>query len=311
MSGKLFVIGTGFDKSHGLDTLYEDFHQYLRLEYPEADEDTYIVPDFVLDHHGNEVFDTVEVVSYLLTLISRTEGECWSQFENTLGQLDFSQDFDNLPECFDRDGDRNLFHEAYNNENLAEQLWKCVPKIKELFNDWIRSIDISKAEIKKDFKELIDIRNDIFLSFNYTMTLEKIYHIENVCHIHGRIGEELIFGHGEESFTDEGNRVVRYVGSEDGLDKIHSALHKDTYAALEKHMPFFNSLTEEIYQIYVYGFSCGKVDELYLKEIIKRTAKENATWYFLKREDKSEKEKVLRELGFKGAVKDYDIRGTE
>ena len=36
-------------------------------------------------------------------------------------------------------------------------------------------------------------------------------------------------------------------------------------------MPFFNSLTEEICQIYVYGFSCGKVDELYLKEIIKRT----------------------------------------
>ena len=38
MSKKLFIIGTGFDKSHGLDTLYEDFHQYLRSEYPEADE---------------------------------------------------------------------------------------------------------------------------------------------------------------------------------------------------------------------------------------------------------------------------------
>ena len=40
MSKKLFIIGTGFDKSHGLDTLYEDFHQYLRSEYPEADVDT-------------------------------------------------------------------------------------------------------------------------------------------------------------------------------------------------------------------------------------------------------------------------------
>ena len=30
MRRKLFVIGTGFDKSHGLDTLYQDFYEYLK-----------------------------------------------------------------------------------------------------------------------------------------------------------------------------------------------------------------------------------------------------------------------------------------
>ena len=37
MRRKLFVIGTGFDKSHGLDTLYQDFYEYLKSEYSEAD----------------------------------------------------------------------------------------------------------------------------------------------------------------------------------------------------------------------------------------------------------------------------------
>lgn len=311
MSEKLFIIGTGFDKSHGLNTLYEDFHQYLKSDYPEANENTYVVPSYILDHHGNEVFDRIEVVSYLLTLISRTEGEYWSQFENTLGQLDFSQDFDNLPECFDRDGDRNLFHEAYNNENLAEQLSKCVPKIKDLFSDWISSIDISKAELKKDFIDLIDRKNDRFLTFNYTLTLEKVYEIDNVCHIHGKIGEELILGHGEKFISDEDDRAEMYIGSELGLRKIHSALRKNTYAALQKNKTFFDSLTQEICQIYVYGFSCGKADELYLKEIINRTSKNKVTWYFLAREDIDQKEKILRKLGYTGAVKEYYIHGTE
>ena len=40
---------------------------------------------------------------------------------------------------------------------------------------------------------------DVFLNFNYTETLEIVYQVkaEKVCHIHGKRGEELIFGHGE------------------------------------------------------------------------------------------------------------------
>ena len=73
----------------------------------------------------------------MLNLINRSEDQYWSSFESTLGKLDFSNEFEELPECYDRDGDRNLFHEAYNNEDLAEKLSKCVPKIKELFSEWI------------------------------------------------------------------------------------------------------------------------------------------------------------------------------
>ena len=37
---KLFIIGNGFDRAHRLlNTLYEDFHQYLVDNYPKASDE--------------------------------------------------------------------------------------------------------------------------------------------------------------------------------------------------------------------------------------------------------------------------------
>mgnify|MGYP003501408859 CR=1 FL=1 len=43
------------------------------------------------------------------------------------------------------------------------------------------------------FKLLINPKDDLFLNFNYTKTLENLYGCNNVCHIHGCIdnGEKL------------------------------------------------------------------------------------------------------------------------
>lgn len=310
MRRKLFVIGTGFDKSHGLDTLYQDFYEYLKSEYSEADEYNIVVPDATIDHHGNEIFDKNEVVGYLLNLINRSEDQYWSSFESTLGKLDFSNEFEELPECYDRDGDRNLFHEAYNNEDLAVKLSKCVPKIKELFSEWIKTIDISKAVPKKEFIEMVDEESDKFLSFNYTLTLEEVYNIKNVCHIHGVIGEELLIGHTSAPLFENG-QDGKYIGSEHGLEMIHNILRKDIEGALKKNIDFFEDLGENIHDIYVYGFSCGKEDEEYLRQIIEKTAKSDVTWYFLERENLSKKENILKNLGYKGKVKSYHIKGTD
>ena len=68
---------------------------------------------------------------------------------------------------------------------------------------------------------------------------------------------------------------------------------------------------ENIHDIYVYGFSCGKEDEEYLRQIIEKTAKSDVTWYFLERENLSKKENILKNLGYKGKVKSYHIKGTD
>ncbi len=46
---------------------------------------------------------------------------------------------------------------------------------------------------------MIDAENDYFVSFNYTLVLEKIYGAKNVCHVHGNTKNNIIMGHGNLS----------------------------------------------------------------------------------------------------------------
>ena len=75
----------------------------------------------------------------------------------------------------------------------------------------------------------------IFLTFNYTETLEVLYGIpeENVCHIHGKRGGET------ESFsrTCEKKRPRQFqvhIGADHILQEIDMQLKKDTIGALEE-----------------------------------------------------------------------------
>ena len=47
---KLFIIGNGFDRAHGLRTGYEDFHKYLKETYYDTDENVYQLPLVLIDH---------------------------------------------------------------------------------------------------------------------------------------------------------------------------------------------------------------------------------------------------------------------
>lgn len=310
---QLFVIGNGFDLDHNLLTRYADFHNYLRIAYPNASEEFACVPTFQTDHHGEEVCDEDEIAGYLMNLFSRTDGDEWSHFEAALGYLDFEEDFSKLSPQYDRDGDRNLFHEAYNNEDLATELVKCIPHIQRLFSEWIKAIDISPAALKPSFTRLIQ-PDDVFLTFNYTKVLEKIYGIpkSRICHIHGVQGEKLIFGHGEGRRFDE-DHGSPYFGCEDGLEAIQTALRKDTDLALQTHQDFFEHLSSGIQAIYSYGFSFSKVDEVYIREICSNVDTSKVVWFqhtYTLSKDPSEHERhkqtILR-CGFKGTFQLFDV----
>ncbi len=313
---KLFIIGNGFDLAHGLPTAYSCFHRYLQETYPDADEECASVPWATTGHHGEELYDEDEVAGYLMNLLSRTAEENWSDFEETLGRLDFDEDFEELPEQIDRDGDRNYFHEAYQNEDLASQLSGCVPQILDLFSEWVGTIDISKAKPKAAFRKLIDPSQDLFLNFNYTQTLEEVYGIQKICHIHGTLGEDLMVGHGAESRFDE-DHWSHYIGSEGGIGFIQETLRKDTAGALEKHRDFFQKLTSGLSSVYSYGFSYSEVDKVYLKEICRIADTSSVMWYLhnypldddrKRHEDHERFIKTLRSCGFSGTFGTFDCQ---
>lgn len=299
---RLFIIGNGFDMAHGIPTKYSDFRDYLHKTYPNASEEDAFVPECTIGHHGEAVFDDDQVVGYLLMLLSRNIEKDWKDFEASLGRLDFDDDYDMLPEVFDRDGDRNLWHEAYNNEDLTSQLVECVPMILDLFSEWVATIDISHKCPKKQFSNLIDTSEDLFLTFNYTPTLEYLYGVQNVCHIHGIAGGKVVVGHGEgPRYTED--HMSPYIGSEDGIESIQDALRKDTDRAIEENWAFFQGLSSGLSAIYSFGFSFSKVDRPYLQEICRIVDTSSVTWFFNDYNSADERKSfqdTLRACGFKG-----------
>lgn len=222
---KLFIIGNGFDKAHGLQTGYEDFHQYLKTTYPNANEEDEQLPEVSPTPDGGVDCDDTEAVGFITRLITQAEpkSEQWSALEESLGKLDFSEVFDWLPEQTDKEGDIDMWATSYQNEDLASILSVVIAKLSDYFTDWINTINLSNVQQIAAFENLIE-SEDVFLNFNYTETLEVVYQIENkrICHIHGKRGEELIFGHGEDESDDTYDRNMRfYTGAEDILSNIH------------------------------------------------------------------------------------------
>ncbi len=131
---KLFIIGNGFDISHNLRTKYSDFQKYLNKNYPNALKESWIVPESFVMPDGDEGYDDDEVVGFLLKVITEAEatGEAWSDLENSLGRLDFSDYFDSFIET---NNEENEWHEVYINEDIAHNIKGAVMPIKQYFSD--------------------------------------------------------------------------------------------------------------------------------------------------------------------------------
>lgn len=304
----LFIIGNGFDLAHNLKTSYEDFHEYLKNEYPDAKMDgCHNIPESKMSHHGDIYYDDEEVAGVIMEIISEVEldGEKWSDLEKSLGYLDFNNYLDNYD-----DGEENEWHIAYNNEDRAVELAGALKKIPNYFSRWINTIKIDKSiSQKQDFKKLIGT-DSFYLNFNYTKTLENVYNVKNVCHIHGQQGEKLLFGHGNDKDYYE-EYMLRHIGSEGALGELEYYLKKDTSKAIVKHKEFFDNISCSIDKIYSYGFSFSEVDEIYIKEICNKLLTDNVVWYLSDFENlKQRKEyiKTIKACGFHGKFDTYSIK---
>jgi len=296
----LFIIGNGFDLSHGLETKYEDFHKYLQTQYQDANGETFIQPEVSMMPKGGEECDDTSAVSFLMRIISATSGDEWNDIETTLGILDFGEwlaiDY--------KSEEDNPWNIVRRNEDIALNLKVAALKISEYFSDWINTIEINKkVTIKRDFANLIDKDNDLFLSFNYTKTLEILYRAKAVCHIHGKQGENLLFGHGNDKDDYEEN-MAKYMGAEHILQEIHDSLRKNTANAIIKNRKFFDSISH-VGKIYSYGFSFSDVDKIYIEQICKQLSSSKVTWYLNRRD--SSYQRTIRACGYKGEFSTYLI----
>lgn len=259
---RLIIIGNGFDIAHGLHTSYSFFMKQLTEEHA-------------------AFYNTV--CQYI------PEDALWASFEEALAELDDEQLQEDNSCYLLGYGDENWRDSAHHDfQYMIGEALSFASDIPQYFSKWICSMDTCVSPIMT--APIVD-KSNLYLSFNYTDTLEKVYNIptENILYIHGkaRRGDDLIVGHHsddlvqdepEPQFENEEEREtyydnyaedVRVTEAKQVIKAYFQNTYKDTESIIKNNQAFFNSLSQ-ISEIYIYGHSLSNIDFAYFEEIYSR-----------------------------------------
>lgn len=282
----LYIIGNGFDLHQGIKCGFLDFMEWIK----ENDAGLFIK----LTQVYNDAW----------------EHNWWRDFENSLAKLNI---------CYYATRKGNLYDPEYVKEgSIEERTESASKKVIEEFDtikdslrlDFQKWLSETYENCPKDRKIQYPDEDSIFLTFNYTKTLEDIYQIDakQVYHIHGVIDnkDSMVVGHGmgiEELYDMLESQEPR--AGEVWNKKLHimtrlqivtpkhielatlkslvsiMSLKKDVEGCIEKNRQFFNEILD-IQRIYVFGFSFSPIDMPYIEKIIRRTKPEThwvISWY--------------------------------
>lgn len=178
---KLFIIGNGFDKGHGLNTSYWDFRTYLKNMYPEflyAFESRYYI------YPANDE----EAQKNLL----------WNELEKNLANIDEDVIIDDAlqMDMALESGDVGIEDTLY--EYFTEE-YKYIERLAKYLKQWVRTIRI--RDVKPKTSLINSFQEALYITFNYTAVLERAYGISDskIIHIHGSLREhecDPVLGHG-------------------------------------------------------------------------------------------------------------------
>ena len=297
---RLFIIGNGFDLEHDLPTNF--------------------------DPHFKTIAESIEQIDYFWDMYQSQQVDIWSDFENCLAHPDFNElekIFDGYsPDYYsDRESDRDaIITQVDINGNLYDALY-------EFANQAENAIDYTRVLTR--YKNYF-IKNDLFISVNYTHTLERLYGINNnqILHIHGEVGKNnLLLGYPDGDFAPEKyyydvrQRGVGPYAEVDIRSHIEDMLEDErfdyyTYTAYKQlinktesfnKVPQIEKLTKflhgkDIGTITVIGHSC-KIDFPYFQFLIEKFP--HSKWFF-NPFDESTKINILEMVKYTG-IKNYTI----
>lgn len=304
----LFIVGNGFDRAHNLPTTYEDFHKFIKnnckeMQYIGSVEQ--ICTEQISVIEGMLVYDAIEYLDFLQIVINQTEGTYWKDFENTLGQLDFSDVLLDYGYSYKTDVAKDM------NSRCIDSIQQAILMVKEYFPLWVNSIAIDSCVKKNKNIQNLLMDDHYIINFNYTNTIEKVYGIDDVFHIHGTQYSEIIFGHGDFVRKDYDYDFEIYPGADFKLNMIKAELKKpvDKIIKNERTQNFLKSL-QNVEKVYSYGFSYGSVDLPYIYEICKHIDTADVIWLFNDFSSDYEIKKyenALRSCGYKGKIDKFHV----
>ena len=161
----------------------------------------------------------------------------------------------------------------------------------------------------------------------FSERVHRLRPASNILHIHNKVGEELIFGHGkkaedfnvkkalygdEKAFLDideDGNIESSEVGheqfAENAVCAFHDKMRKHTEEIVPRQLDFINNISS-ISDIIVLGHSYNEIDLPYFKEIGKNVTNTTKwTLHYFSDDDKKSAEKIMAELKISDRLIEY------
>ena len=172
----LYIIGNGFDQHHDIQCSFLNFMEWIK----ENDAGLFLTLTQVYNNAWEHYW--------------------WRDFENSLAQLNIIYYANKKGNLYDPEYIKEGSIEEkteYASKKIIEEFSKINDSLRNAFQKWLS--DVYK-NCPKDKKIVFPNEDSIFLTFNYTKTLEDIYGIDakRIYHIHGVIDDKdsIEFGHG-------------------------------------------------------------------------------------------------------------------
>lgn len=270
----LYVIGNGFDIHHRIPSSYKNFRTWLEDNDP-------------------------DMLSRMEEVLGLCTDEWWNEFETNLGEVSAVRFFtenvasENEPDIMSEDFRSGELDNA--RYEIEDRLGGLIADLKAEFQLWASQLPPGDdGEVV-----LVNSKEAFFLTFNYSLTLEKLYGIrpEIILHIHGSALDidSIVVGHGrsysvirdelddplpeppddvpaeeyEKWFQEVAAANADDYSTQQAKDAAASALysiHKDVAGIIAHNAAFFQSL-KDVERIHIYGLSFADTDLPYLDAI--------------------------------------------
>lgn len=271
---KLYIVGNGFDLYHQLPTSYIEFSKYLET-------------------NNVSVYDEINnSISY-----QSSDNNLWHRFEENLSFIDMEYLVDKICEYLPSLSSDEYYSDMAACERVANTIvYNLTEGLRNEFSNFIRVA--SSFEVDPNLLLNVDL-NAIYISFNYTKTLENHYGIKNnnILYIHGTFDdrESIVLGHAVDPDTfvqvqenisppqnltlDEceqweeemSNQHVPFLDeAREELSSYYQRSFKNSEEIIESNSNFFASLGK-VRNIFVLGHSMSDVDIKYFEAIKERT----------------------------------------
>ncbi len=186
MGSVLTIIGNGFDLGHDLPTSFSDFIK--------SDNGGFKDKYHILQSGENNWNEVEKRYGELLCDIMRSRS--WVDTTEIVENIMTEYGFNQFGEIDYYNYESDAFNEEYEKiEKLIKLLTEFEIDFLSYLKEFCNDEKILKLGFRQKIKQILNNSTDI-ITFNYTRTVETLYNIKKVIHIHGTVDDNIAIGTG-------------------------------------------------------------------------------------------------------------------